>query len=373
MIDPRVKKLAQVLVHYSTAVKPGDKVRIGGTPASEPLLREVYREVVRAGAHPLVRMQLTEEEYLFYSQASDAQLDYLDPLMLEEAEKIDVSIKTFPDQNPHALTSIDPEKKQRRMRALKPYTETVVRRWQSGEYRWVGTAYPTAALAQEAHMSVEEFAEFVFDAGRLNELDPAQAWKEVSVRQQKICDFLNRCSTVRYVGLDTALTFSCEGRAWMNCDGKLNFPDGEVFTGPVEDSVNGTIRFTFPGIYQGQEVEDIFLRFKAGKVTEARAAKGELLLQKLLDTDPGARFVGEIAIGTNDRIQRFTKNMLFDEKMGGTIHLAVGLGIPGTGSKNFSSLHWDMLKDMRQGGEIHADSKLIYRNGQFIDDAIRTG
>ncbi len=370
MLDPRVKKLAHVLVHYSTTVKPGDKVRIGGTPASEPLLREVYREVVRAGAHPLVRMQLTEEDYLFYSEAGDAQLDYMDPLLLEEAETIDVNIKTFPDQNPHALTSIAPEKKQRRMRAMKPYTETVVRRWQSGQYRWVGTAYPTPALAQEAHMSLDEFAEFVFEAAKLNEPDPSQAWKDVSARQQTICEYLNRCSTIRYQGLDTDLTFSCQGRTWMNCDGKLNFPDGEVFTGPVEDSVNGTIRFTFPGIYQGQEVEDIFLRFKNGKVVEAHAAKGEALLHKLLETDAGASYVGEIAIGTNEQIARFTKNMLFDEKMGGTIHLAIGLGIPGTGSKNFSALHWDMLKDMRHAGEISADGTVIYRNGRFLEEVL---
>lgn len=366
MIDSRVKKQAEVLVRYSCAVKPGDRVRIGGTPASEPLLREVYREVVRAGAYPLVRMQLSDEDYLFYSEASEGQLDYLEPLLVTEAEKIDVSIRTFPDQNPHALTAIDPEKKARRMRSMKPYTETVVRRWQAGEYRWVGTAYPTPALAQEAHMSLEDFAEFVFEAARLNEPDPAQAWREVSKRQQAICDRLNQCSTIRYVGLDTDLSFSCKGRNWINCDGKLNFPDGEVFTGPVEESVNGTIRFTYPGIFQGQEVEDIFLRFKDGQVVEAHAAKGEALLHKLLQTDAGAKYVGEIAIGTNDRIRRFTKNMLFDEKIGGTIHLAIGLSIPGSGGKNFSTLHWDMLKDMRQGGEISADGEVIYRDGQFL-------
>jgi len=367
VIDPRVKKLAHVLVHYSTGVKPGDKVRIGGTPASEPLLREVFREVVRAGAHPLIRMQLTEEDYIFYSEAGEAQLDYVDPLRLREAETIDVSIKTFPDQNPHALTAIAPEKKQRRMRALTPYTQTVVRRWQLGEYRWVGTAYPTPALAQEAHMSLEEFAEFVFAAGKLDEPDPAGVWKTISERQQKICERLNHCSTLRYAGLDTDIAFGCAGRTWLNCDGKLNFPDGEVCTSPVEESVNGTIRFTFPGIYQGEEVEDIFLRFQDGKVVEARAAKGEALLRQLLVTDSGAAYVGEIAIGTNEEIRRFTKNMLFDEKMGGTIHVAIGLSIPGTGGKNFSALHWDMLKDMREGGEIYADGELIYRNGRLVE------
>jgi aminopeptidase len=367
MIDSRIQKLAHVLVNYSTEVKPGDKVRIAGTPASEPLLREVYREVLRAGAHPLVRVQLTEEEFLFYHEAGETQLDYLDPLALHEMENVDVSIRAFPDQNPHALTAVAPEKKQRRLRALKPLAEKVVQRWRDGRLRWVGSLYPTAALAQEARVSLEEFAEFVFKAGKLDEPDPAAAWKVVSARQQKICDRLNHCSTIRYVGLDTDLTCSCSGRTWLNCDGKLNFPDGEVCTSPVEESVNGMIRFTFPGIFQGQEVEDICLTFKDGKVVEARAVKGEPLLQKLLQTDEGASHVGEIAIGTNDQIGRFSKNMLFDEKMGGTIHLAIGMAIPGTGGNNVSALHWDMLKDMRQGGEIYADGELIYRNGRFME------
>jgi aminopeptidase len=366
MIDPRIRKLAHVLVHYSTGIQAGERVRIFGTTASEPLLREIYREVLRAGAHPLVRLRLTDEDYLYYSEAGDAELDHLDPLLLHEVENINVSIRTFPDENPHALTSVDPEKKQRRLRATRPLTEKFLQRWKEGRLRWLGTAYPTDALAQEARMSLEEFANFVFEAGKLNEADPAAAWKAVSVRQQKICDRLNQCSTIRYTGLDTDLTFSCQGRTWINCDGKLNFPDGEVFTGPVEDSANGTIRFTYPGIFQGQEVEDIFLRFKNGKVEEARAVKGEDLLHKLLQTDAGASYIGEIAIGTNEQIRHFSKNMLFDEKMGGTIHLAIGMGIPGSGSKNFSSLHWDMLKDMRNGGAIYADGVLIYKDGRFV-------
>jgi aminopeptidase len=366
MIDARVRKLAQVLVHYSTAVKPGEKVLIGGSPASEPLLREVYRQVLQTGAHPIVRLRLSDQDFLYYSEAGESELEYLDPLLMHEMENIDVSIKAFPDENPHALTLVDPEKKQRRLRATKPLMERFMQRWGEGRLRWVGSAYPTQALAQEAHMSLDEYADFVFEAGRLNEENPSDYWKAVSARQQKICDRLNQCSTIRYVGLDTDLTFSCQGRNWMNCDGKLNFPDGEVFTGPVEDSVNGTIRFTFPGIFQGQEIENIFLRFKEGKVVEATAAKGEALLRKLLQTDAGSSYVGEIAIGTNDQIRRFTKNMLFDEKMGGTVHLAVGMGIPGSGSKNVSALHWDMLKDMRQGGEIHADGMLVYKDGRFI-------
>jgi aminopeptidase len=368
MIDPRVRKLAKVLIHYSTQVKPGEKVQLVGSPESEPLLRELYREILLVGAHPLVRMRLSDQDELYYSAANDAELDYLDPLSLHEVENIDVSIRAFPDENPHALTNVEPAKKQRRLRASKAVTERFRQRWNEGKLRWVGSLYPTNALAQEARLSLQEFAEFVFGAGRLQETDPAAYWKSVSARQQKICDRLNTCSTIRYKGLDTDLTFSCAGRNWVNCDGRLNFPDGEVFTGPVEDSVNGTIRFTFPGIFQGEEIEDIFLRFKNGKVREAKAARGEALLQRLLQTDEGASFVGEIAIGTNAQIRRFSKNMLFDEKMSGTIHLAVGMGIPGSGSKNVSALHWDMLKDMRDSGEIYADGKLIYQKGRFLPE-----
>ncbi len=366
MLDPRIQKLAYVLVHYSTEVKPGERVQLLGSPASEPLLREVYREVLRVGAHPVVRLRLSDQDHLFFAEAPDSELDYTDPLLLHEVENIDVSIRAFPDENPHALTTVDPTKKQRRMRANKPITERFVQRWGEGRLRWVGSLYPTEALAQEARLSLEEFANFVFEAGRLNDADPVAYWRSVSARQQKLCDRLNQCSTIRYLGLDTDLTFSCQGRTWMNCDGKLNFPDGEVFTGPVENSVNGAIRFTFPGIFQGQEIEDIFLRFKDGKVQEAKAAKGQDLLQKLLQTDEGASYVGEIAIGTNEQIRRFSKNMLFDEKMSGTVHLAVGMGIPGSGSKNVSALHWDMLKDMRRGGEIYADGALIYQDGRFV-------
>lgn len=215
-------------------------------------------------------------------------------------------------------------------------------------------------------MSLDEYAEFVFSCMRLNEEDPVAFWRHFSICQKKLCNRLNGVKKMRYVGQDTDLKFRCEGRNWVNCDGKNNFPDGEVFTGPVEDSVEGTIRFTYPGIFQGEEVEDIFLRFEKGKVIEARAAKGKKLLHKLLDTDEGARFVGEIAIGTNEHINRFTKNMLFDEKMGGTVHLAIGRGIPLSGSKNKSAIHWDMLKDMREGGKIYADGKLIYENGSFL-------
>jgi aminopeptidase len=214
-------------------------------------------------------------------------------------------------------------------------------------------------------MSLAEYTDFVFGAGLLDHDDPVAEWRRIDAQQEKICDILNTKSDLRIVSTDTDISMSIAGRKWINCSGHENFPDGEVFTGPVEDTVNGHIRFSFPGIYAGKEIEDIRLEFKDGKVVKATAAKGEELLQALLETDEGARFVGELAVGTNFGIQNFTQNMLFDEKIGGTVHLAIGASYPESGGKNKSGIHWDMLCDMREGGEIYADGELIYRNGNF--------
>jgi len=364
--DQRLTKLAHVLVHYSIEVKERETIIISGSTASEPLLREIFHQVILAGGHPTLRMTFEDMDYLFYKSARDFQLNYTDPFRLHETEHMDGFIAIFPDHNPRALTSVDSAKKRQRLLAQKPISEKIFERWGLGKLRWVGTASPSSALAQEANMSLAEYAEFVFDAMHLNEDDPIRFWKDFSLKQQALCDRLNTVKQMRYVGKDTDLLFRCEGRTWINCDGRNNFPDGEVFTGPIENSVEGCIRFTYPGIYQGEEIEDIFLRFEKGKVTEARAAKGENLLRQLLETDDGAHYVGEIAIGTNKQIARFTKNMLFDEKMGHTVHLALGRGIPQSGSQNHSALHWDMLKDMSDAGEIYADGLLIYKNGDFI-------
>lgn len=360
-----IKKLAHLLVHYSVEVKEKELIGISGTTASEPLVKEIYKEVLRAGAYPRVDINFEDQEYLFYTLAQDFQIDYTDPVDLYETEHIAASISISANFNPHALTAVDPALKQRRIIAKKPIADTFFKRWNDGQLRWVGTLYPSPALAQEAHMSYEEYADFVFSCMRLDEDDPVGAWRRFSAAQEKTCRRLNQAKKMRIIGQDTDLTFRCEGRTWINCDGKNNFPDGEIFTGPIEDSAAGTIRFNFPGIYQGEEIEDICLRFEKGKVVEARAVKGEKLLRRLLDTDEGSRYIGEIAVGTNEHIRRFSKKILLDEKMGGTIHLAIGRGFALSGSKNESAIHWDMLKDMRQGGQIFADGKLIYKDGAF--------
>lgn len=365
-MDARIDKLARLLVRYSVDVKPGQEVLISGSTVSEPLIQAIYVEVLKAGGHPHVRLAFEDQDYLFFAHADDTQIDHEDVLALHDYQSVDALIAVFLDLNPHTLTSVDASLKQRRVKARQGQMETIFTRTAQGKLRWVGSGFPAPALAQEARMALAEYTDFVYGAMALNQDDPIQYWRDFSARQDVICQKLNRVKTIRILGEDTDLRYACAGRTWVNCDGRFNFPDGEVFTGPVEDSVEGQIRFTFPGIFQGQEIEDICLRFERGVVVEATAAKGQDLLHALLDTDEGARRVGEAAIGTNAGITRFTKCMLFDEKMGGTVHLAVGRGIPESGSQNVSAIHWDMLKDMRQGGEIHADGKVIYKDGAFV-------
>jgi aminopeptidase len=282
-------------------------------------------------------------------------------------ENIDVSIGIFCEPNPKRLTNVDPEKIRIRQAARSGLVEIRFRREAEGKYRWGGLPYPVNAEAQEAEMALPEYEDFVYSSCLVDRDDPIAEWKKVRSEQEKLCDFLNKTNRIRVVGEDTDLTYSVKGRKWINCCGNKNMPDGEVFTAPVEDSVNGTIRFTFPGLFYGKEIEDIKLSFVDGRVVKASAAKGDELLQQLLKIE-GADRLGEAAIGTNYGITRFTKNMLFDEKMGGTIHMALGLNpIPETGGLNKSALHWDILKDMKKNGEIYADDKLFYKDGKFVN------
>ena len=242
--------------------------------------------------------------------------------------------------------------------------ETFHKRVAEGKLRWTLLPFPASDGAQEASMSLPEYEDFVYKSCLVDKKDPISEWQKIHKEQEKVCSFLNKADKIHIVGEDTDLTFDVKGRTWMNCSGDKNMPDGEVFTGPIENSVNGKIRFTFPGIYMGKEIEDISLTFKNGKVAKATAAKGEDLLKEILKIK-GANYVGETAIGTNYGITKFTKNMLFDEKMGGTIHLALGNAYSQTGALNKSAIHWDILKDMKKS-EIYADKVLFYKNGKFL-------
>jgi aminopeptidase len=366
MADPRVETLAQILVDYSVEVRPKHLVRITGAPDGAPLILAVYREVLERGAHPFLLVEPEEAEDLFFTYASDVQLDYVPPFMKDVVEQIDVSIRIWTDANTKQLTSTDPARQARRAAARRSIFDRFLERMASGELRHTTTLYPTRAFAQDAEMSLREYEDFVYKGCLLHEPDPVEAWKTISRKQQRVVDWLNKAREIHVVGADTDLKLNVAGRRWINCDGRGNFPDGEIFTGPVENSVDGHIRYTYPACNYGREVEDLRLHFKDGKVVKATAAKNEEFLLKMLETDKGARYVGEFAFGTNYGIQQFTKNGLFDEKIGGTIHLALGAGYPESGSKNKSAIHWDMVCDLRKGGEVRVDGTLFLKDGKIL-------
>jgi aminopeptidase len=368
MQDPRIEKLAQVLVQYSTRVKPGHLVRISGPPVARPLVVALYREVLKAGGHPIVAMTPDECTEIRLSEAGEGQLRFEDPIDLFMVEQIDVSIGIWGQDNTKALSGIDPKRQAIASQARKNYLNRFLDRAAQGELHWVGTQFPCHAAAQDAQMSLAAYERFVFEAGLLDRDDPAAAWSEISQRQQKMADYLNRIREIHFTTPQgTDLTLGVEGRRWINCDGHENFPDGEVFTGPIEDATRGVVCYSFPAVHGGREVDAIRLVFRDGHVVDASASKGEEFLFAMLDQDAGARILGEIALGTNYSIQQYTKNTLFDEKIGGTFHAALGTAYPETGGKNQSGLHWDMVGDLRQGGKVFADGELICENGRFLD------
>jgi aminopeptidase len=365
MSDPRVLKLAQVLVHYSLSIKAGDRVALRGPVNSLPLLYEVFNEAVRVGASVNYRITDPNFEELLLKTGSDEQLHMMPRSMMLEVEESDVLLAIWSEANTKQFSSVDPRRLATRKKALAPATQRMMQRYSEGQLRWSGTLYPTESHAQDANMSLRDYQDFVFSAGLLNEPDPIAAWRRVHDEQQRIVDFLNTCKHIRIVAPDTDIEYRCDGRAWINCDGKENFPDGEVFTGPIENSVNGHVRFTYPSVYNGREAEDVRLTFKDGQVVNASAARGQDFLEAMLNMDAGAKVLGEAAFGLNYGIDRFTRNILFDEKIGGTMHMALGASYPETGAKNESSLHWDMVCDLRQG-EVYADGELCYKEGKFI-------
>jgi len=366
MADPRVETVAKILVDYSVEVKPNQLVRISGGPEGAPLILAIYQKVLERGAYPFLQVEPEEAEELFYTYAKDAQLDYIPPFMKDMIEQIDAMIGIWTDVNTKQLTNSDPAKQSRRAVAMRPLSDRLLERAAKKELRWSGTVHPIQAFAQDAEMSLREFEDFVYKACLVQEPDPINAWKKVSKEQQRVTDWLNKARQIHVVGPDTDLKLEVTGRKWINCDGHENFPDGEIFTGPIENSVNGHIRYTYPACLHGREVEDVQIQFKDGKVVKATAAKNEEFLLKMLESDEGAKYVGEFAFGTNSGIQRFTKNTLFDEKIGGTIHMALGKGYPESGSENKSAIHWDMVCDLRKGGEVRVDGTLFLKDGKIL-------
>jgi aminopeptidase len=366
MRDPRLEKLADVIVSYSVGVKPGQLVRISGPPVAEALIVELYRKVITAGGHAEVRMSPEELAEIKFKTASETQLKHLSPLAMHEVETIDCSIGIWGEANTKALSNVDPKRMGISSVARKPVFERFMQRAAEGSLKWAGTQFPCNAAAQDAEMSLSEYEDFVFNAGRLNRPDPVADWKAFSTRQQRLVDHLNGKKDYHVVAANgTDVRMSVAAMTWINCDGHENFPDGEVFTGPVIDSVNGQINFSFPAVHHGRECDGVKLTFKNGKVVDASASKGQDFLTSMLDMDAGSRFLGECAIGTNYNITRYTRNTLFDEKIGGTVHFALGAGYPETGNKNQSGLHWDMVVDLRGGGYVEIDGEKINVDGKF--------
>ncbi|MFH0847510.1 MAG: aminopeptidase [Chloroflexota bacterium] len=368
MPDPRVDKLAELLVNYSVAVRKGDRVYITGCTVAEPLLKALYISVLQAGGYPFPLISLSGSEELFYRYASDEQIKYIHKPAELITETYDVRIAVLADDNTKSLSNVDPSKVTLHSQARSELMRTFMRRSATGELRWVVAPYPTNAFAQDAEMGLGEYEDFVYGACLPDMSDPVGYWKHFSEKQQKIIDWLKGKKELYIKAPETELHLSIEGRTFINCDGHHNMPDGEVYTGPVESSAEGHVYFSYPTIYSGREVTGVRLWFEKGKVVKATAEKNGAFLQKTLDTDAGARHIGEFAIGTNDAINRFTRQILFDEKTGGSFHLALGAGYPETGSKNESAIHWDMICDLRQGGEIRADGELLYQNGKFVID-----
>ena len=365
-MDPRVDKVADILANYSVAVKPGDLVLIRVLdPIAEPMALAVQKQVLLAGGNPTFLMAPSQSAEVFYKHASDAQLEWLNPVNKWLWENADVMITLIAEQNTKALSTVDPARLSRAQKARAPLSQTFMERQATGALRWTLTQYPCPAAAQDAEMSLADYEDFVYGAGMVHLDDPVGYWKEMAKEQGRLVNYLKGKEKVEVKGENIDLTLSIQGRTFINADGKKNFPDGEIFTGPVESSVNGWVKFTYPAIYNGREVDGVEIQFKDGKAVNCTAKKGEDFLNATLDTDEGSRYLGEFAVGTNFGVTQFTRNILFDEKMGGTVHMAFGASYPDTGGKNQSAVHWDMICDMRSGGEIYVDGELFYQNGEF--------
>ncbi len=369
MADASVAKLADLIVNYSVRLRPGELVRLGGETIATPLLVELYRAAVAAGAHAQLNVTIEETQQILLNDGSEEQLSFVSELDRRAVEVIDADITIWADRNTRALTQVPPDRIGRRMAARR---STINRYWEridAGEARWCGTRYPTQAHAQEAGMSLSEYETFVYGACHvLPHEDPVAHWEQTSVELNARARELESVRELRVVGPDTDLRLGVEGRSWLAADGRLNMPDGEVFTSPVETETEGEIRFAFPGIFSGRAVEDVRLRFDGGRVVAAEAAEGSDLLQSLLDLDDGARVLGEVAFGLNYEIDRFTRDILFDEKIGGTLHLALGSSFKRLGGRNESGVHWDLICDLRDEGEVYADGELVWKAGRFLHE-----
>lgn len=366
MSDPRIEKLAQILVDHSAQIKPGDRVAIEATTAAEPLVRALYSTILERGGYPSPLLELPDQEEILFAIASDEQLDITPPYRKLSYDQFESRIRIYSATNPRALSAVDPAKQKRYQKALAPIMEAQMRRGADRSFKWVTTLFPTEGFAREAGMKLQEYENFVYRACHADEADPIAYWKKVRKKQLKIIERIEGHDQVLLRGPHVDLTLSIKGRKFLNGAGLNNMPDGEIYTGPVEDSVNGWVRFSYPAIYNGVLVEGVELTFHDGRVTKATAGRNQAYLLEMCEADEGAHYLGEFAIGTNYEIDHFSHNILFDEKLGGSFHMALGSGYPETGSKNKSMIHWDMICGMKDDSEIVLDGDVIYRDGNFI-------
>ena len=366
MRDPRIANLARILVGYSTRVKEGETCLIEGASAGEPLIAAVYEEVLRAGGQPVLAMSLDGQAATFFKHASDAQLEWVSPLAEWAAKESDCRIGIGADINTRELSGVPPERQTKRRTATRHLMETTLRRDAEGTHRWVYTLFPTNGYAADAEMSLADFEDFYYGACLATDSDPLGAWQRASEECRRLAEWAEGHREVRVTAPGTDIRLGIEERKFIPADGTRNMPDGEFFTAPIEDSVEGEVSFHLPAMVGGREVAGVRLRFESGKAVDATADRGEEYLISLLDTDEGARRLGELGIGTNYGIDRGTRDVLLDEKIGGTVHMAVGASYPECGGKNESAVHTDLVCDLRRGGRIEVDGEAFQEDGRFL-------
>ena len=368
-MDPRIQRWAKTLVQYCLTIQPGEILAINSTPAAEELIAEVHRETLRAGGHPIVNLSLSRLRETTLKEASEDQLTWVSPTEQSLVNAMDARLHIMSETNTRQLAAVDPARLALAGKAGRALFAKRNKRIDPDIDRWCLTLFPTAAYAQDAEMSLHDFTEFVYDACFLNSKDPAERWRELGREQQFYVDWLKDKKEAHVIGPDTDFRVKFGGRIFRNSDGKRNFPSGEFFTSPLEDSAEGHVRFTIPSVVNGHLVSDIRLTFEGGRVVDASAAQGDAYLKEMLASDEGASRLGEFAVGNNFGIQRGIRNILFDEKIGGTIHMALGNSYRECGGKNTSQLHWDMICDLRPaagGGEVWVDGELLLKDGALV-------
>lgn len=366
MSDIRTQRLAKLITNYCIGVRAGQLISIRGTTDANEFIAEIYKQVLFTGGRPILDLSFPGKNYIFYKYGHKEIFNNYHELEKWNYELTDALVAIDCDPNSRELSNIDHERIGMFRKSRRVLRDIWDKKEMEGKFKWVVVGYPLNSMAQEAGMSMEEYSDFVFTACGCNLEDPISYWNQESQSMQSAHKILENSKKIRIIGDKTDLTLNVTGRKWVICDGRLNMPDGEIFTSPIENSAEGEIFFDIPTTYNGVEAEGVYLKLKEGKVIESKANKGNDFLTKMLDIDEGARLIGEVAFGLNNFIQKPSKKILFDEKIGGSMHLAIGASYPEAGGVNKSGLHWDLIKNMKNGGQVELDGKKIYENGKFL-------